>query len=347
MSGGYRKYLERLMPLLARDQRIHRLDVFLPWRVTLKLDPEVAVHVWGPDDASRGFTGLRQRLEAHTPDLVFVPTARYVDFGPLPVITMVHNMEPLTVPLAGHAWPEGIRNLARAWMARRACWRSSRIIAVSGHVRDFLVRRWNIDADRIGTIYHGVEPPAGAPAARTARSVVAAGSIRPARGLEDLIGALPRVHPGVRLEVAGQVDAGCEGYAARLWALAARLGVSERIVWRGPLDPARMSELLACAGVFAITSRAEACPMMALEALSSGCAIVAVDREPMPEVLGAAAAYYPLGRPEPLARLLNELLESPARRLLLSQAAMQRALSFDWTVTRDLTVQEFERALHA
>ena len=150
LSGGYRKYLARLMPLLASDPRVHALSVFVPEGAAAGIERGIDVRTW-PKHAGRRFPSLVRDVVAGAPDVVFVPTARHAEFGNIPVVTMVRNMEPLTVPFGGNTWAEGMKNVARAWEARRACRRAARVIAVSEHVRDFIVSRWQIDRDRVGT----------------------------------------------------------------------------------------------------------------------------------------------------------------------------------------------------
>jgi glycosyltransferase involved in cell wall biosynthesis len=259
---------------------------------------------------------------------------------------MVRNMEPLTVPFGGNSVKEGIKNLARAWEARRASRRATRVIAVSEHVRDFIVTRWRIDPVRVGLVYHGVDRAVVVPRAVTTNPAVllTAGSIRPARGLEDLVRALPLIDGSIRLVIAGQVDPGCEGYAARLRQLTERLGVSTRVMWVGQLGSADMSSALQSCTAFVMTSRAEACPNTALEAMSHGCAVVSVDRAPMPEFFSDAALYYPTGDATALAGQLRAVVADNARRQRLTEAACHRAEAFTWEATKDRTIEELELA---
>ena len=154
-SGGYRKYLSRLVPLLANDPRVSALSVFVPERAGIEMDPGIDVRTW--PQSERNLKTLQRDLATRRPDVVFVPTARHLSSGSAPVVVMVRNMEPLEVPFGGNTWVEGLRNVARAWEARRACRRATRVIAVSDHVRRFIISRWHIDEDRIGTVYHGVD----------------------------------------------------------------------------------------------------------------------------------------------------------------------------------------------
>lgn len=339
LSGGYRKYLSRLVPLLGADRRIAELTVFVAPAARRLLDPQIPVRDWPSGPA------FKREIDRIKPDVLFVPTARHVRLGRTPVVTMVRNMEPLSVPFGGNSMGEGVRNLARAWEARRASRRADRVIAVSQHVRAFLIDRWKVDPGRVGVVYHGVDPVAAGGRPRDAGQIFTAGSIRPARGLEDAIAALSLLPPDVRLTIAGRVDRGCEAYAGRLRNFAEASAVSGRIVWCGELDAAGMESAFRSAAAFVMTSRAEACPNTALEAMSAGCPIVSVDRAPMPEFFGDAAVYYPDGDVRALAERLRDTLGTPAERIRLGELGRDRARAFTWEATRDRTIAELEQAL--
>ena len=348
LSGGYRKYLQRLMPLLAADRRVEQLHVFLPAGSVASFDPALDVRPYAAGDA--GGRAVHEAMRALSPDIVFVPTARFIDIG-RPVVTMVRNMEPLMVPFGGNSWREALRNLARAGQAKRASRRATRVIAVSQFVREFLVRQWSLPADRVGVVYHGVDRP-GADAAPprsggavTRRTLFTAGSIRPARGLEDAIDALPRLPADVHLTIGGRVDAGAEHYAARLHERAQRLGVHSRITFAGHLDAPQVYAAMRDCDVFVMTSRAEACPNTALEAMSAGAPIVSVGHEPMPEFFGTAALYYRAGSGPALADRILDILSGRVDRSELAARARKRASQFDWATTADLTIRQLELAL--
>jgi glycosyltransferase involved in cell wall biosynthesis len=327
MSGGYRKYLSRLMPLLANDSRVSDLSVFVPEAAARDMDCRTDVWTFQTKDTIGRATLIRGVIDRR-PDVVFVPTARYARFENIPVVAMVRNMEPLTVPFDGNSWAEGLKNLARAWEARRACRRATRVIAVSEHVRKFIVSRWQIDEGRIGMVYHGVDERAATPS-------------------DDhvILRVLPMLDANVRLTIAGRVDAGCTGYADRLHRLCAELGVTSRVTFAGQLNSAAMSAAFQKCSAFVMTSRAEACPNTALEAMSCGCAVVSVDRAPMPEFFGDAALYYPIAETGVLTKQIRTILSSSAEQNRLRQAARRRAARFSWEATRDNTIKELERAL--
>jgi glycosyltransferase involved in cell wall biosynthesis len=351
LSGGYLKYLRALVPLLRQDARISQLDLFVPEGVALEgCGP---LRTWPARDGLGAHRALRGELDRLSPDVAFFPTARLIDCGPVPTVVMVRNMEPLTVPFGGNTWRESLRNIARARAARAACQRASRIIAVSDHVRSFVTERWQLPAERVALVYHGVDAPgsgAGVPSALEGigRFVFTAGSIRPARGLDDLIRAAPALlhdDPQIRIAIAGKADPGSRPYETRMRRLAARLGVAGAIVWAGQLTPAEMAWAYERCAAFVVTSRAEACPNVALEALSHGAPIVSTLQEPMPEFFVDAAAYY---RPEDAAGLALRVVEIAATPADAAnrrrETARARAAAFPWTRTADETIAQLRLA---
>ncbi len=352
MSGGYRKYLRSLLPLLRRDPRISRLDLFMP----SGLEPPDGgpLHVWDASKGLRSLKTLRAEVMQTNPDVVFLPTARWLECGGVPSVVMVRNMEPLTVPFGGNTWLESLRNLARARVAREACRHASRVIAVSEYVRGFLVDSWRVPSQRVGVVYHGIAPsdPGPPPPALEGRSrfLFTAGSIRPARGLEDAIGALPailRQHPSQSLVIAGAADASGRPYATRTAKLARSLGVERAVTWAGQLSPAEMAWAYSRCDAFIVTSRVEACPNVALEAMSFGARIISTSQDPMPEFFGQAAAYYQPRDAGALAGQVNATLSSSADAGTRALDGAARAATFTWERTADHTIRELQRAAEA
>jgi glycosyltransferase involved in cell wall biosynthesis len=358
LSGGYRKYLQWLVPLLQNASGVSGLEVFVPERAATTLILEgVPLHTIAATDAYRGYAQLKTHLRASKPDVVFIPTANWLHCGPIPVVVMVRNMEPLLVPFEGNSLGDGLKNLARTYVARRASQRSCRVIAVSQYVRDFITQRWRLAPDRVGVVPHGIEPPvARAEASRPSsladmalgKLIFTAGSIRPARGLEDIIDAVAWLHrsdPSVTLVIGGEPKPDTRFYHDRMRRLAAHRGIAHRVIWAGQLNAREMAWCFYNSAAFVMTSRAEACPNIVLEALSHGCLSVSTDHPPMPEFFGDTAYYYQARNARSLAEQLMTALDAPgadqqAKRL----AAIRRARQFDWRTTAERTLEQLRLA---
>ena len=351
MSGGYRKYLEAVVPLLHRSSLVSSVELFAPSGMALPSELMAAV-TWPPKDFLSGFRILKAELRDRKPDVVFIPSARFVDSG-LPTAIMVRNMEPLIAPFRGNSLMDAARNVGRSLTAKYACRRATRVIAVSPFVRDFLNTRWQVPPGKISVIPHGVEPPL-LPAdqhkpealrkAAVAQFIFAAGSIRPMRGLEDILNAFEMIAgslPRLSLVIAGRVAGAAESYHDRLLATVRAAGLEGRVVWAGELGKDEMAWCYANCSAFIMSSRIEACPNTALEAMAYGARIVSTQNRPMPETFGRAAAYYDAGDSSTLARQISTILgATPSEQKSASMRAAERASEFSWQQTADQTARE-------
>ncbi|MGZ3144304.1 glycosyltransferase [Lentzea chajnantorensis] len=224
------------------------------------------------------------------------------------------------------------------------------VIATSGHEVDELVRLglrrsaittvpWGVDAD--------VFTPTGPAAPRTGMCrVLAVSELGPDAGVDDLIGALPAV-AWTELVVAGGAD-GSE--LRRLRALAVKLGVADRVTFRGPVPHAELPALYRSADVVACPQRREPFGVAALEAMACGVPVVASAVGGLAEsvVHGATGLLVPPREPGLLARALRSLLRDDVRRQELSFAAQDRArVRYAWERVALETATTYERVMSA
>lgn len=353
LSGGSRKHLERIVPLLEGDGRVAEVRLF----VSPEQVPAFRARDHGCHPISRhaaepfvGYPTLRREIGRMAPTVVFVPTARLVPTGGAPVVVMVRNMEPVLRPREGNSLADTLLNLARARAALDACRRATGVIAVSDHVRDVLVEKWRIPPGKIAVVPHGVEAEeparAAAPGALAGRPpgrfAFTAGSIRPARGLEDLIPAFAEARrSGVldTLVIAGETSGAAAEYRRHIAEMIRTHGIEADVVWTGNLSAADMAWCFRNASVFVMTSRAEACPNIVLEALAYGALSISTSQAPMPEFYAGAAQYYRARDADDLTRRLLAVMGAGDRAMAAARAAaMARAEDFTWALCARRTV---------
>jgi glycosyltransferase involved in cell wall biosynthesis len=205
--------------------------------------------------------------------------------------------------------------------------------------------------DRVRVVYNGVEPagtgsidPRVAELARSGPVVCALTLLRPGKGIETLIDALPEVlarQPRTQIAVGGEgndLDA--------LRSRAQTLGVAEAVnfLGRSP-DPV---SLLRGAQVFVHPSWAESFPYAILEAMSVGLPIVASDVGGVGEALvdGESGLLVAPGDPRALAGALSDLIEDSGRATLMGVAARLRMEQrFTRTHMIDGMVSVYEEAI--
>ncbi|MEO7360385.1 MAG: glycosyltransferase [Gemmatimonadaceae bacterium] len=361
LSGGYRKYLQRLVPLLRVHPDISELLVVAPPDYVSLAGGE-DIWTWEKGEQLRGYPALRKRVRAWKPDVVFVPTARYIDCG-VPCVSMVRNMEPMLPPTFRDGLVLWAKGRMRGVLARRAASNSTRVIAVSRFVRDHLVDHWGIDARRIGIVYHGVDKGVDNgvdngvdkgvaetnlhPTLRQfddTRFLFSAGSLLPYRGLEDAIRALARIDSRtLQLVVAGE---GLNAYADQMHTLADECGVADRIVWLGHVNQTQMTWAFTKCLAFLMTSRVEACPNTALEAMANSALCISTTCPPMPEFFAGSALYHEAGDATTLAQHIDAVAAmAPETIHAMRHAAFERASGFTWGKTVNETVVQLQTAL--
>jgi glycosyltransferase involved in cell wall biosynthesis len=190
-----------------------------------------------------------------------------------------------------------------------------------------------VDRRRISVLHNAIEPTAPLDAARARRAlrlddrlaVVAVGRLSREKGHDVLVDACAALPPELRDRIL-VVIAGDGPERPRLLERAAARGVRLR------LDGfhADVRQWYAAADVFVLPSRSEGSPNVLLEALASGCAIVATRVGGVPEIAedGVSARLVAADEPRGLAAAIDAILTTPALGRRLADGARRAALRF-------------------
>jgi len=362
MSEGYRKYLQHLVPRMAHHPGVSDLIVGVHEKIDfLEYQKNFPFTHWfsmspSPWSMSGMNDEVRGKMRAFGPDVVFIPTARFWGMKGVPTVTMVRNMEPLMWNSENPLF-EKIRNQLRKRDAYDSSIRASRVIAVSHFVKEFIQNRWKIDPKKIGVVYHGTELtenenghcPNSIPASWKSEFLFTAGSIRPARGLEDVIYALRYLvpkYPIRGLVIAGEPPPSMRGYQSKLTLLIRKNNLTSNVCWTGKLDDIEMTWCYQNCKIFVMTSRVEACPNIALEAMANGCITVSTKNPPMPEFFGDTTTYYPHKDAKALAQEIQKILNWDNQTLNeRSKNSKKRAIEFSWDACVEKTIVELKKAV--
>ena len=235
----------------------------------------------------------------YRPDVVDAPVARRMA---IPTVTTLHGF-------TGGGW----RNRLFERLQRSACRRFHAVVAVSRPLAARLIRQ------RVpGELLHVVpnawrewSVPLDRTAARQALGIDDdsfvvgwVGRLSHEKGPDVLVRALPYLLPyGVTASIIG---AGPQ--RAKLEALAADLGVADRIRWHGRVLEA--GRLFRAFDLFALSSRTEGTPIVLFEAMAAGVSIVATAVGGVPDVVSPREAL--LVPPEDPGQLAWAICEARA-----------------------------------
>ncbi len=192
---------------------------------------------------------------------------------------------------------------------------------------------------KIELVYHGLDSARfPAPPARPARdggnnddpvTILSVGRAVAKKGYDDLLDALALLPPALSWRL---VHIGGGALIRRLRRRAERLGLSDRIEWRGALAHDAVLAAYRSADLFVLASRVakdgdrDGLPNVLLEAASQGLGCVATEISGIPEFIsdGQTGVLVKPREPEKLAAALAALIGDPSRRETLGKAAAQR-----------------------
>lgn len=221
-----------------------------------------------------------------------------------------------------HAQMKGFYSALPAPLQRLTRWvfsMADRVVVIGPAARAFVTQELRVPADRVDILINGV-PEATEPRRRAepggVQRVLFLGNLSERKGVAILLMALAR--PGFdrqRLEVtvAGGGDVG------RFEALARELDIADFVRLPGWCDQAETARLLAQTDVLVLPAYDEVLPLVILEALANGVAVVGTAVGEIPSLLtdGVDVVYVNPGDVHGLAATLQEVLGQPELRQAL------------------------------
>jgi D-inositol-3-phosphate glycosyltransferase len=243
---------------------------------------------------------------------------------------------------------------------------ADRLIASSVSEAEDLVRLYGADRRRLAVVPPGVDlevfKPRPAEGLRRRlrlegrRAIVFAGRLERLKGVEIVLRAAAiLLREGERNGDLALVVAGADshngrvesdalgGERRRLEALAAELGIADRVRFLGALDQRTLAELLALADVCVVPSYSESFGLVALEAQACGTPVVAARVGGLATVVKDGLTGYTLAGHEPAryAERIGRLLQDEELRRCFSRRSRLVASQFSWESTVDRLLAEY------
>ncbi|HEY0487714.1 MAG TPA: glycosyltransferase family 4 protein [Mycobacteriales bacterium] len=267
----------------------------------------------------------------------------------VPLVATVHATE------AGRhqGWLPGDLNRSIHTVEWWLTYEARRVVTCSEYMRWEVTRLFDLPPDKVTPIPNGVLAPTVDPDAVAAVRrrysgaplLVFAGRLVYEKGLQDILGALPRLrrrHPGLKLLVAGE---GPE--AENLRAQARRLRLGRAVDWLGFVDPRQLATLTAAADCALVPSIYEPFGMVALEAAAAGTPLVVAETGGLKEFVrhGTTGLRFRSGDVAGLADAVSLLLRDEVLARRLARAGRAALAGYAWPAIAARTVAEYERAV--
>jgi glycosyltransferase involved in cell wall biosynthesis len=274
---------------------------------------------------------LARQLKEFGPDLIHAHTGTWL---PSAVARMTLAAVPLIYTDHGRYPPEP---RARAWVERWCLSRTSRLVAVSSVLAEYL-------RNYLGRRAQALVIPNGIDLAKFVQSNVlrrdalrhewgvepgqilgiSVGRLAPVKNHVGMIRALALAGDGAATVRLGFLGAG--PLESDLKAFATELGVGDRIRFLGfrPDVP----DCLHASDFWLSASSTEGLPLSLLEAMAAGLPIVATSVGGIPETLGTTGILVPAGDDRALSVALATMAGDPAGRVALGRAAQERSARY-------------------
>lgn len=259
----------------------------------------------------------------------------------LPVVATVHHPITRDFQLALAAAPNWKhRLLVRRWhsflgMQGKVVRGLKHVVTVSTQSQRDIAEAFNRPTETIPIMYNGIDTDTFKPQPDVAREsqllITTSSADQPLKGLRFLLEALAQLrdsHPSLKLRVIGKLKVGGETEK-----LLQQLKLSNAVEFVSGISTEELVQHYNRATIAVSPSLYEGFGLPAGEAMACETPVITSDGGALPEVVGDAGRVVPAGNSSALVSAIDELLQNPAQRQALGQAARQRILAqFSWQV---------------
>jgi glycosyltransferase involved in cell wall biosynthesis len=267
----------------------------------------------------------------------------------LPLIRMaktvatVHDLTPMHLPsLAPHVKMKSFRIQT---MAIRG---ADRVIAVSGFVKDDLVRRLGVREERIRVLPMAVDEVLAkifdarpAPPARLSEPFILAMGETENKNIDTVIAVFDRLAARGftgRLRVVGSLENQCDAVKVRVRNSPHR----ERIIFTGAISTDQVVENYAACSFFLFPSLIEGFGLPVVEAMYCGAPVVTSNTSSLPEAGGNAALYFDPRDVEGMTLATERVIGDEVFRRELIEKGRAHARRRSWSEAAEMVIGVYE-----
>lgn len=284
--------------------------------------------------------GLAAAAARARADLIFSPTTHTCPLGPIPVVTTIHDVTPVTSPSFG-----AVANLLEKIRLRNAAKFSVKCITDSEHSKRDLVNTFNLPPEKVIVAYLGYDRSVfNSQAADSLKQqellsrfairrpyIFHHGAIQPRKNLLRLIRACQQLWSrGAEMDF-HLVLAGPLGWNYDPILSAANETIAARkVILTGPLADEDLVALLKGASLCVIPSLYEGFCLPMVESMACGVPTIASSASCLPEVSGGELQYFDPYEIDDIAAVIEKALTDQSLRRLLIAGGLKRASEFSW-----------------
>ncbi len=302
-------------------------------------------------------TGLKwhlaalKSLKSIRPDMYFAPTSFIIPaFAPkwLKTVIVVHDLVAFLFPRNHSQKAVFIERLT----LQRALHRAAKVFVVSENTQNDLIRLFRYPLSRtvevppaLNDLYRTEIDEKAAEKVRTkfslpAKFILAVGTLEPRKNFANLIKSfvmIKRKYPDYKLVIVGK-----KGWKHHEIDRAIRLyQLKSDVIFPGYMKDEELHLTYSMAEVFVFPSLYEGFGIPPLEAMASGCPVVASNVASIPEVVGDAGLLIDPKNAVKISDAIVSLIEDTQVRNMLLERGIQRVKQFSWANSASIAIEAF------
>jgi glycosyltransferase involved in cell wall biosynthesis len=254
------------------------------------------------------------------------------------VVVTIHDLVaflfPNTIPLKYGAYMR--------YLLRYAVRRADKIISVSNHTREDLIRILKVPPEKITVVHEAPTPLFRALDRDWAREqlniryglkkkfIYHLGNIEPRKNLIVLLQAFAQVCRQINNEYVLVLSGQAGWLTGTLQRFLEQYPFKERIIFTGYVPQQDLPLFMNGAEMFVFPSLYEGFGLPVLEAMNCGTPVISSNRSSIPEIVGPAALLIDPEDPTALAEMIVFLIRHPEERERLRLLGLEQAARFTW-----------------
>ncbi len=294
----------------------------------------------------------RQRVELKAHHVFHAPHYTLPLFIQIPTVATIHDVIHLSHPSSRYHEPVA-RTLLRSTVKR-----ANRIITVSQHSRDVMLKELPIRSDRITVIGNAVRPAIAPQSPKDVAEFLSeqkiekeyclyVGSEMPHKGFTELLEAWEELYADVSDATYPHLYVVGRSFTEQSRARVVEMGLEEVVHFCGEVSDRRLALLYCGARAVVIPSREEGFGLPAIEAMNCGVPVVST---PLPSIreIGEGVVWFSADfEPKSFARALRRALGELPREILRIEKGKRKAAEFNLRDTSRATWKVYTQLIEA
>ncbi|MFA6215245.1 MAG: glycosyltransferase family 1 protein, partial [Patescibacteria group bacterium] len=296
---------------------------------------------------------MPKKLLQYNLDLVHFPHFNVPLLYPKKFIATIHDITPYFFP-GPNVKKSIIKKLGYNLVFGQGIKRAKKIITVSNHTKDNLLKFFKVKPEKIEVIYLGIGPEYKEIndqnkilAAKKAYNITKpfilyTGVWRDHKNLPNLIKAFDLVKSRYRLDYQLVLGGRPDPRYPEISLAIVNSPFKTDIIQPGFIQDFDLPLLYNAAEIFVLPSFCEGFGLVALESLACGTPVVASNSTSLPEILQDSAIYFNPNNPAEMAEIINRVLTDQELYINLKNRGLNQIKRFNWPACAEKTLKIYQ-----